>query len=200
MFNNDKKLKLEVIALNSKIEQLKLELKRYEDHSDLNLNRHKHELGVLRSQLEHYEELKKEVLEHRDTKYRIQELNHTLEHTNNSKEKLEAEIVELKEIAKSNAKLKLSYDLIKSENEVLSKVKTNVQPTLDENIMLKCKVESLEKEISIKNELIAEKDRRIDGLEGQTTNLLQAITSFQTKDPVILQPQVIERTILSSKK
>jgi len=112
-------------------------------------------------------------------------------------------IAEVNTAKEEEEKAKTSYKIIKAQNEVLSKVSTNVQPVLDENITLKAQVDNIKDIIGITDNVIEDLRTQLSNSEQERNNLIQTITQFKTREsqqPVVIQPQIIEPVVLSSKK
>lgn len=96
-------------------------------------------------------------------------------------------------------KLETQNVILKAANEVLSGHNANIQKIMDDNVALEAEVKSLKDKIAMKDEMLETEGTAYTILKEDNDKLLDAIIKFQTKEVQIVQPSLIQPTILSSK-
>ena len=164
-------------------------------HADIIRDKHKYEINSIQSE---YDIRKKEV----EAKTKV--LEWELETTKKLLELKELDYVELrekwddlrklgKETKEGNERLATQNWILKAANEELSKVSAKIQPVLDENVLLKEKINSLETQLGLKDWLIKDLKAEVSDLKKSNDKLVDTLvkSKITVVDTKVVAPQVI---------
>ena len=210
-FTNEKvkTLKEANVDLQSRIDELELEIKKLKNYNTTFYNTNDSNLILIEKLIKKTKELQDKLSyiedNEQELEYRKSQTALWKSNTEKAWETRDEYLLKLDAAKVEEEKAKTSYKIIKAENDVLSKANDNIQPVLDENIKLKADINTLKEINSIRDVLTNNKDKEILELKTQVNKLIDTITEFKTKDPTVvhpnvIQPQVIEPTVLSTKK
>lgn len=210
-FTNEKvkTLKEANVDLQSRIDELELEIKKLKNYNTTFYNTNDSNLILIEKLIKKTKELQDKLSyiedNEEDLEYQKSQTELWKSNTEKACKTRDEYLLKLDAAKVEEEKAKTSYKIIKAENDVLSKSMDNIQPVLDENIKLKAEINTLKEIDSIRDVLAKNKDKEILELKAQVNKLMDTITEFKTKDPTVvhpnvIQPQVIEPTVLSSKK